>query len=102
MQLHANIFRSGNLEHGWCLVAVEGHFGVGEIVTEEQIVLAGEGDRLFEEGEIGDAGSRIVRVVEEHQRSLLCHRFRYRIEIWQKTVLGCERHKMRGSASENG
>ncbi len=69
-ELDADVLRARHLQEARRLVAVEDEVGVGEVVHDQQLVLARELDDALEEGEVDDLGGRVVREVEDQQLRL--------------------------------
>jgi len=63
MELHPDLLGPGRLQEADRPVAVKGDLGVRGIVKDNQVVLPGEPDRLFEEAEVGYGAGRVVGVV---------------------------------------
>ena len=67
MELDADLAGAVGLEEADRPVAVEGDLAVGAVVADGDVMLAGEGDRLLEEVEVGDGAGRVVGVVQPEQ-----------------------------------
>jgi hypothetical protein len=70
VEFEGDVFGAGDLEDGEG-AAFEDEGGVGGVVDDEEVVLAGEGDGVFEEGKGGGGAGGVVGVVEDEDFGVL-------------------------------
>ena len=102
VQLDAALLGALDLEDRGRLVPVEGEVGVGEVVDDEQTVLAGEGDDPLHEVELDRRRGRVVRKREDHDaRPWTGARVRL-LEVGEEILVGSHRDLGHGRAGEDG
>ena len=74
------------------MVAVEGDFGIGEVVNDHQIVLARELDHALEEREVHHLGRRIGGEREQQQLGLRPGATHRLLEVGDEVAIRCQRH----------
>ena len=84
------------------LISIKGDFGIGGIMTDDDLVTTGKGHDLFKERLFSDRRGRIIGIVDKKEFCFFCHLLRNFGKIRQKTILFPEGQKIGDSSGKEG